>query len=92
LFSGVYEINTETIHQYSLKHCVNLFYGVLKMKWDIFKGIEIVIHFIFPCRTLFGLDVEVQVAVAMCYPQVQGKYEDFDTKVKNCGSFQKQIY
>jgi hypothetical protein len=56
------------------------------------KGIEIVIVYIFSCRTLFRLDVEVQVAVAKYYLKSKEKYEDFDRKVRNYGSIEKSIY
>lgn len=39
------------------------------------KEIEKVIIFIFPCRTLFRLDVEVQVATAKYYFKSKEKYE-----------------
>jgi hypothetical protein len=58
----------------------------------LFKGIEIVIILIFPCRTPFRLDVEVQVAAAKYCLKSKEKYEDFDRKVRKYGSFEKLIY
>jgi hypothetical protein len=65
---------------------------VLRKTLDFLKGIEIVIIFIFPCRTLFTLDVEVQVAVAKYEQKSKEKYEDIDRKVRNYGSIKKSIY
>jgi len=53
------------------------------------KGIEIIIIFIFLCRTLFRLDVEVPVAVARYDVKSKEKQEDFDRKFRNYGSFEK---
>jgi len=64
---------------------------VLRKTLDFLKGIEILIIFIFPCRTLFTLDVELQVAVAKYEQKSKEKYEDVDRKVRNYGSIKKSI-